>query len=58
LDYEIPTIELRDLFDKAGLDMQEIHADLGYPTIDEPLFEEFLLSLPEEIRQEYGIDFR
>ena len=55
-DHDIPTIELAELFEMAGLDMAEVHAEHGCPTLDDPAFAEFLGELPADIREEYGID--
>ena len=57
-DYDLPTIELDDVFTEAGLDINEIHAKYDYPTVDESLFVDFILELPEEILEKYGIDIR
>lgn len=54
---DIPTIELADVFAEAGLDFEQLHAEYGYPTIDEhALLVELLNELPEEVREKYGID--
>jgi hypothetical protein len=54
---EIPTIELAEVFAEAGLDFEQLHAEYGYPTIDEHgMLVALLNELPEEIREKYGID--
>jgi len=56
-DAEIPTIELADVFAEAGLDFEQLHAEYGYPTIDDHwALVELLSELPDEIREKYGID--
>lgn len=57
-DYEIPTVELAQLFEDAGLDMIEVHTEYGCPGIDDPLFDDFLGELPTEILDQYGIERR
>lgn len=57
-DYEIPTIQLSDLFAAAGLDMQECHEFWGRPTIDDCSFRQFIEELPRAIREQYGLDIR
>ena len=54
---DIPTIELSEVFAEAGLDFEALHAEHGYPTIDEHgKLVALLDELPEEIREKYGID--
>lgn len=57
-DYEIPTIELSEVFAEAGLDMAECHAAWGCPTIDDPAFAQFINELPRSVREKYGIDIQ
>ena len=40
------------------MDVNDIHAKYDYPTVVESLFADFILELPEEIREKYGIDIR
>ena len=58
MDHEIPTIELAQLFEDAGLDIDELHAEYDHPTIDDPLFDHFLGELPQDILDKYGIERR
>lgn len=53
-----PTIELDELFARAGLNMQGLHEKHGYPTIDEPEWDDFLMELPVSVREKYGIQVR
>lgn len=56
-DYEIPTVELSELFAEAGVDMEEAWEAWGRPTIDDATFPQFINNeLPEEIREKYGLD--
>jgi hypothetical protein len=55
-DYDLPTIDLSEVFAEAGFDIDELHEKYGYPTVDDPEFVDFILELPAEIREKYGID--
>lgn len=57
-DFDIPTIELRDVFAEAGLDMDELHALWGHPTLDDPAFVQFVNAIPKHIRAKYGLDIQ
>lgn len=56
IDYEIPTIEITEVFDEAGLDYDELWQQEGEPTVDEPAYVYLLEALPTEISDKYGID--
>lgn len=56
-DYEIPTIEIEEVFGEAGLNFDELHAEHGCPTIsDYAQVVDLLNELPEDIKEKYGID--
>lgn len=55
-DSEIPTIDLTEVFEEAGMDLLSTHADEDSPTVDEPSFLYVLQALPVAIREKYGID--
>lgn len=50
VDYDIPMIEISDLFAEHGLDWNAIMDDEDYDLVSA------LAYLPEDIRNEYGID--
>lgn len=55
-DFDIPTIELHDVFTEAGLDMDKLDALWGHPTIDDPAFVQLINEIPPHIRAKYGLD--
>jgi hypothetical protein len=57
VDYEIPMIDLEDVFAEAGLDFAELHEMFRCPTWDEIWGSGLLYELPNEIREKYGIQF-
>lgn len=58
-DYQIPTIELAEVFAEDGKDFEALHAEYGSPTIGETgMFEALLGELSYDICQKYGIDYR
>lgn len=56
-DYEIPMIDLEEVFAEAELDFYELHEIFGSPTIDEIFGSALLWELPSETRDKYGIQF-
>ena len=57
-DDDIPVVDIRDVFQKAGLDFAALHDEYGRPTVDEAMFAVLLEELPEDVRDKYGIDLR
>lgn len=55
-DAEIPTVELAEVFDGAGLDLETVMADEGCESIDDAAFVYVVNALPAEVRESYGID--
>jgi len=58
LKEDIPTIEIEEVFEEAGLDFEEIMEEYDYPDINFEfmLFVEVIRHLPNEIKNKYGID--
>lgn len=57
-DYEIPMVDLEDVFSEVGLDFADLHKKHGCPTIDEVFGGNALLhELPAEIVNKYGIQY-
>lgn len=56
LDYQIPTIELAEVFEEAGLDYEEVASEYDEPLLYSPDFADMVnCELPEEILVKYGI---
>lgn len=55
-DDDIPTIDIEDVFEEAGLDFEELHAEYDYPTLYDAMFVELIQELPAAIINKYGID--
>ena len=55
-DNDIPAIDIEDVFTEANMDFDGILNEYGNPYLTDPLFDCVLQSLPEDIRQKYGIE--
>jgi hypothetical protein len=55
-EVEVPTICLTELFDEAGLDMDEALWMYGHPTADDVQMAMVIGQLPANIIDKYGID--
>lgn len=54
---DIPTIEIEEVFEEAGLDWDELLAEYDHPTMNNwQTIEQILFKLPSEICEKYGID--
>lgn len=56
-DSEIPVIDIEEIFVEAGLDFQKVLKKHGYPFYCESGFLKVLWTLPQPIRDKYGIDW-
>lgn len=54
---EVPTIEIDEVYAEAGLNFSELHAEAGYPTIDEITGSGMFERLPEWIIEKYGVQW-
>ena len=53
---DFPTIDIEEIFEEAGIDFEEVHTFNYEPTASDPSMSFVLGSLPEAIKDKYGID--
>lgn len=53
---EFPVIDIEEIFEEAGIDLDEAHEWAGYPTADDTAMTMVFAELPQSIKDKYGID--